>query len=172
MLEVSVPEICLKTINYDGISQRPLSKFFLLDFAVELEYDRWTEPLDLFPKINPQPIWFQTFYRQCIEDEAKPTSTAVAVLTTNHTPTTTTTPGPLPDNMTRAIINASSTTESTTAGSSSLMPVPFDTSCQKPWSYVPPYILPTLWRVVYWTSQVLTWWVDDSTCTSVWMIDN
>ena len=31
--------------------------------------------------------------------------------------------------------------------------------CKKPWSFVPPHILPTLWRIIYWTSQVLTWLV-------------
>ncbi|XP_032511064.2 LMBR1 domain-containing protein 2 homolog isoform X1 [Danaus plexippus] len=32
-----------------------------------------------------------------------------------------------------------------------------DTQCQKPWSYVPDIVFPNLWRVVYWTSQCLTW---------------
>ncbi|XP_069740640.1 G-protein coupled receptor-associated protein LMBRD2B isoform X2 [Narcine bancroftii] len=29
--------------------------------------------------------------------------------------------------------------------------------CIKPWSYIPDGILPVFWRVVYWTSQFLTW---------------
>ncbi|XP_063051764.1 G-protein coupled receptor-associated protein LMBRD2a [Engraulis encrasicolus] len=29
--------------------------------------------------------------------------------------------------------------------------------CFKPWSYIPDGILPVFWRVVYWTSQFLTW---------------
>ncbi|KAI4887818.1 hypothetical protein NFI96_005377 [Prochilodus magdalenae] len=29
--------------------------------------------------------------------------------------------------------------------------------CDKPWSYIPDGILPIFWRVVYWTSQSLTW---------------
>ncbi|KAF7659267.1 hypothetical protein LDENG_00000970, partial [Lucifuga dentata] len=29
--------------------------------------------------------------------------------------------------------------------------------CEKPWSYIPDDILPVFWRVVYWTSQFLTW---------------
>ncbi|XP_041976013.1 LMBR1 domain-containing protein 2 homolog isoform X2 [Aricia agestis] len=29
--------------------------------------------------------------------------------------------------------------------------------CQKPWSYVPDSVFPNLWRIVYWTSQCLTW---------------
>ncbi|XP_022520563.2 G-protein coupled receptor-associated protein LMBRD2a [Astyanax mexicanus] len=29
--------------------------------------------------------------------------------------------------------------------------------CHKPWSYIPDGVLPIFWRVVYWTSQSLTW---------------
>uniref|UniRef100_A0ACB8EP29 LMBR1 domain-containing protein 2 n=1 Tax=Sphaerodactylus townsendi TaxID=933632 RepID=A0ACB8EP29_9SAUR len=29
--------------------------------------------------------------------------------------------------------------------------------CFKPWSYIPTGIMPVFWRVVYWTSQFLTW---------------
>uniref|UniRef100_A0A7N8XQ36 G-protein coupled receptor-associated protein LMBRD2B-like n=1 Tax=Mastacembelus armatus TaxID=205130 RepID=A0A7N8XQ36_9TELE len=29
--------------------------------------------------------------------------------------------------------------------------------CEKPWSYIPDGVLPVFWRVVYWTSQFLTW---------------
>uniref|UniRef100_A0A8C9SA03 LMBR1 domain containing 2a n=1 Tax=Scleropages formosus TaxID=113540 RepID=A0A8C9SA03_SCLFO len=29
--------------------------------------------------------------------------------------------------------------------------------CYKPWSYIPDGIMPVFWRVVYWTSQCLTW---------------
>ncbi|XP_057217063.1 G-protein coupled receptor-associated protein LMBRD2B [Triplophysa rosa] len=29
--------------------------------------------------------------------------------------------------------------------------------CYKPWSYIPNGIMPVFWRVVYWTSQCLTW---------------
>ncbi|XP_034951262.1 LMBR1 domain-containing protein 2 homolog isoform X2 [Chelonus insularis] len=31
------------------------------------------------------------------------------------------------------------------------------TKCKKPWSSVPDDIFPNLWRIVYWTSQCLTW---------------
>ncbi|XP_050544431.1 LMBR1 domain-containing protein 2 homolog isoform X1 [Daktulosphaira vitifoliae] len=31
--------------------------------------------------------------------------------------------------------------------------------CKNPWSYVPSSTLPNLWRVVYWTSQLLTWFI-------------
>ncbi|KAG5841477.1 hypothetical protein ANANG_G00199910 [Anguilla anguilla] len=29
--------------------------------------------------------------------------------------------------------------------------------CYRPWSYIPEGIMPVFWRVVYWTSQCLTW---------------
>ena len=29
--------------------------------------------------------------------------------------------------------------------------------CEKPWSYLPEQVLPDLWRVVYWSSQILSW---------------
>jgi hypothetical protein len=29
--------------------------------------------------------------------------------------------------------------------------------CEPPWSYVDPHVLPTVWRVLYWTCQFLTW---------------
>ncbi|OQV19608.1 LMBR1 domain-containing protein 2 [Hypsibius exemplaris] len=29
--------------------------------------------------------------------------------------------------------------------------------CEPPWSYVDPHVLPTLWRVLYWTCQFLSW---------------
>lgn len=34
-------------------------------------------------------------------------------------------------------------------------------TCEAPWSLVPPQTLPTLWRIVYWTCQFLTWLVHD-----------
>lgn len=34
---------------------------------------------------------------------------------------------------------------------------PTGKSCQAPWSQIPEGVLPTLWRVVYWTAQALTW---------------
>lgn len=31
------------------------------------------------------------------------------------------------------------------------------TTCQKPWGMVPENVFPNLWRIIYWTSQFLTW---------------
>ncbi|XP_071012001.1 G-protein coupled receptor-associated protein LMBRD2B-like isoform X5 [Oncorhynchus clarkii lewisi] len=40
---------------------------------------------------------------------------------------------------------------------SSVFPTSTPKVCHKPWSYIPDGILPVFWRVVYWTSQCLTW---------------
>lgn len=29
--------------------------------------------------------------------------------------------------------------------------------CREPWSNVPDHTFPNMWRIVYWTSQFLTW---------------
>ncbi|TSQ12725.1 LMBR1 domain-containing protein 2-B [Bagarius yarrelli] len=45
-----------------------------------------------------------------------------------------------------------------TAGNATVAPtVSVATVCHKPWSYIPDGIMPVFWRVVYWTSQCLTW---------------
>ncbi|XP_069043015.1 G-protein coupled receptor-associated protein LMBRD2B isoform X1 [Lepisosteus oculatus] len=46
-----------------------------------------------------------------------------------------------------------------TAGNGSISPTPSlqRKVCTKPWSYIPDGIMPIFWRVVYWTSQCLTW---------------
>ncbi|XP_064088689.1 LMBR1 domain-containing protein 2 homolog [Macrobrachium nipponense] len=36
-------------------------------------------------------------------------------------------------------------------------PVPIQQDCHEPWSLVPDGVFPIFWRVVYWTSQFLTW---------------
>ncbi|EDQ90121.1 uncharacterized protein MONBRDRAFT_18680 [Monosiga brevicollis MX1] len=32
-----------------------------------------------------------------------------------------------------------------------------DCSCSRPWSYVSPHALPVFWKVIYWSSQALSW---------------
>ncbi|XP_061732214.1 G-protein coupled receptor-associated protein LMBRD2B-like isoform X1 [Nerophis ophidion] len=45
-----------------------------------------------------------------------------------------------------------------TAGNTSVTPTQsVRAACYKPWSYIPDGIMPVFWRVVYWTSQCLTW---------------
>ncbi|CAG5923644.1 unnamed protein product [Menidia menidia] len=37
------------------------------------------------------------------------------------------------------------------------LPLKIPKVCEKPWSFIPDGVLPVFWRVVYWTSQFLTW---------------
>ncbi|XP_062905740.1 G-protein coupled receptor-associated protein LMBRD2B [Mobula hypostoma] len=73
-----------------------------------------------------------TIYRQCKVDKSKILPTAAS-------------------NSTKAFIV--STANSSHGEASSQLPQ----ECFKPWSYIPSGILPVFWRVVYWTSQFLTW---------------
>ncbi|XP_067881273.1 G-protein coupled receptor-associated protein LMBRD2-like [Heterodontus francisci] len=73
-----------------------------------------------------------TIYRQCKVDNSKVLPTSAP----NSTKAFTTTK----PNSTRSVSD------------SQLLP-----ECFKPWSYIPDGILPVFWRVVYWTSQFLTW---------------
>ncbi|GFO22287.1 lmbr1 domain-containing protein 2-like [Plakobranchus ocellatus] len=85
-----------------------------------------------------------TFYRQCLNDNAA--RTTVAPLAT--TPT-----------------NENNTHGISAWADQSLHKVDRDllnlsavgTTCGKPRSYVSKQVLPVLWRIIYWTSQVLTW---------------
>lgn len=72
-----------------------------------------------------------TIYRQCITDH----EFVSTVGPSNRTTPNRTTPN------------------TTTAPTKSSVPSP----CYKPWSYIPEGIMPVFWRVVYWTSQCLTW---------------
>merc|ERR1719427_216092 len=96
-----------------------------------------------------------TFYRECIEKEK---------LAHQNTSTNTT-------NFKRELAaNATTvnTTSNVTSTLSSTTEIQHDTvqpdatyvsTCLKPWSYVPENTLPTMWILVYWTSQFLTWLV-------------
>ena len=99
---------------------------------------------------------FQTIYRQCLHDQA-PLTTTTFVPTTSST-TTNSSFVTLPSNVTGIVtpVGAGSNV-STTSVSNTLAPI-VDT-CNKPWSYFSPLVLPVLWRIIYWSSQVLTWYV-------------
>lgn len=70
-----------------------------------------------------------TIYKQCIKDHEQ-----IAAAPTVHLPFT-----------------------NTTANSSVIPTKNASKPCYKPWSYIPDGIMPVFWRVVYWTSQCLTW---------------
>ncbi|KAG6456417.1 LMBR1 domain-containing protein 2 homolog isoform X2 [Manduca sexta] len=48
------------------------------------------------------------------------------------------------------------TPQASTGNETTITPPPAH-HCEEPWSYVPDNVFPNLWRVVYWTSQCLTW---------------
>ncbi|XP_014897729.1 LMBR1 domain-containing protein 2-B-like [Poecilia latipinna] len=50
-----------------------------------------------------------------------------------------------------------SETKGALSDSAPLQPSSVANVCVKPWSYIPHHVLPVFWRVVYWTSQFLTW---------------
>ncbi|CAG12426.1 unnamed protein product, partial [Tetraodon nigroviridis] len=70
-----------------------------------------------------------TIYNQCKIDQKQKSVSTLAPSPANHT-----------------------TANVTTAPTKSV-----PTPCYKPWSYIPDGIMPVFWRVVYWTSQCLTW---------------
>ena len=54
--------------------------------------------------------------------------------------------------------NESSGNSSASFENTTVIPVlPPANCCKEPWSNVPENVFPNLWRVVYWTSQCLTW---------------
>jgi len=97
-----------------------------------------------------------TFYRECIEKEkidhqtntSKNSSDLKRVESVTNATTVNTTSTIVP-----------STLSSTTHFQHETTPADFASSCLKPWSYVPENTLPTMWILVYWTSQFLTWLV-------------
>ncbi|XP_050342578.1 LMBR1 domain-containing protein 2 homolog isoform X2 [Nymphalis io] len=53
--------------------------------------------------------------------------------------------------------NSTHTTTATPEISIPSTAAPPEKHCQEPWSFVPDSVFPNLWRIVYWTSQCLTW---------------
>lgn len=81
-----------------------------------------------------------TFYKQCLVDKQGP-SPATTVTTPSHPNTT----------------NISSTTSHGNVTSHLTRRSVGQDRCEEPVSYVPDHVLPALWKIVYWTSQFLTW---------------
>lgn len=74
-----------------------------------------------------------TFYRKCLKD--------AEVIKLNSL-------------QKRAILSNSSSNVSESNSSQST-----PSNCEKPWSYLQEHVLPDLWRVVYWSSQILSWFI-------------
>ena len=90
---------------------------------------------------------FQTCYRQCVADHT---------ITTTANPVTAEAP-----NFTQVPQNTTQQPQETQEpqGGNESSQLLDEIPCQKPLSYVPSKVLITLWHVVYWTSQFLTWYV-------------
>ncbi|XP_061191902.1 G-protein coupled receptor-associated protein LMBRD2-like [Saccostrea echinata] len=82
-----------------------------------------------------------TFYRQCFKDKA------TKILTTT----------PKSSNITTTADRNTSTTPASSTPALQIFSQVHDSPCEIPLSHVPENVLPTLWQVVYWTSQLLTW---------------
>ncbi|XP_072272694.1 G-protein coupled receptor-associated protein LMBRD2 [Pyxicephalus adspersus] len=81
-----------------------------------------------------------TIYNRCIARNA------VTPAPINVSQLTTTTKAAVTNTTSSGLVNANPTSSVS----------PFQ-ECYKPWSYIPRGIMPIFWRVVYWTSQFLTW---------------
>ncbi|XP_060552917.1 G-protein coupled receptor-associated protein LMBRD2-like [Ruditapes philippinarum] len=84
-----------------------------------------------------------TFYKQCLEERTRslPVTTTTTIAPSNVTSSRNDTTTPKPSShllVRRAVI---------------------EEPCQMPVSHVPDNVLPTLWKIVYWTSQFLTWFL-------------
>ncbi|KAL8571888.1 hypothetical protein ACOMHN_011480 [Nucella lapillus] len=108
-----------------------------------------------------------TFYRQCLFDNAPPTTPSPTTTTTTVTVSNLTHP-PLSTptlHLVRREVNGSVLSPLTGEGAPSAVggravspgQESGHTVCEEPLSYVSDSVLPALWRVIYWTSQVLTW---------------
>ncbi|XP_037087798.1 LMBR1 domain-containing protein 2 homolog [Pollicipes pollicipes] len=92
----------------------------------------------------------RTAYNQCLREHqaalATTTTPTSAVMPTNGTL--------LSENATSVATTAAPTVVPTTAPTAAPTVAP---PCELPWSYVSAEVMRDLWRIVYWTSQALTW---------------
>lgn len=90
-------------------------------------------------------IFFQTLYRQCVQEHNTiSTSATAASLTTTTTSLTTHHHHP-------------SLKRNDTASLTGALSLAKHSECQQPWGMIPDEVFPNLWRIIYWTSQFLTW---------------
>lgn len=74
-----------------------------------------------------------TFYRKCLKEEGSSLKN---------------------DLLSNSELFSNSSRNASTNGSRPSDPI---SQCEKPWSFLPEQVLPDLWRVVYWSSQILSW---------------
>ncbi|PVD23083.1 hypothetical protein C0Q70_16345 [Pomacea canaliculata] len=103
-----------------------------------------------------------TFYRQCVSDNTPSPSTTTLVTSNISQPLEISIPPTiLPAALIQSNVNSSDAESLPNTGEAARLFEDVDNEahhiCEQPLSYVPDYVLPALWRVIYWTSQVLTW---------------
>ncbi|XP_012941746.1 G-protein coupled receptor-associated protein LMBRD2 [Aplysia californica] len=96
-----------------------------------------------------------TFYRQCVYDRSPRTTTT----TTTTVSSTTVNGSQITNGSTPSSVSslASSSSVSLAGGQPQGQSGDAGLDCGRPMSFVPDLVLPILWRIIYWTSQVLTW---------------
>lgn len=88
-----------------------------------------------FRNLSTNPfVFLKTFYRKCLDEEK---SHNQLKLSSNANPLSNVSHNISEKNESKGVVPA--------------------TQCEKPWSYLPEKVLPDLWRVVYWSSQILSW---------------
>ncbi|XP_071116644.1 G-protein coupled receptor-associated protein LMBRD2-like isoform X1 [Haliotis cracherodii] len=93
-----------------------------------------------------------TFYRQCVHQNTPAVLTTTTTTETNNVSTTS-----VAVTTATAATTASGNGTNMSLSDGSSTSTPLLVHCRAPLSHVPDHVLPALWRVVYWTSQVLTW---------------
>ncbi|GIY49315.1 g-protein coupled receptor-associated protein LMBRD2 [Caerostris darwini] len=92
------------------------------------------------------PIRYSTAYRQCLRNYFG-SSTSSPVIT-----------AATPTNSTEVISNTTSVEQNKSIqNNAEFQSLTLENPCIMPWSYVSDDVLQSLWRVVYWTAQTLTW---------------
>ncbi|GAB1603134.1 LMBR1 domain-containing protein 2-like [Argonauta hians] len=91
-----------------------------------------------------------TFYRQCLQNQKRISTTTAAYQNVSVATT------PAAGNITSTPLQ-SSTEKLVSQAARSVGASESTSGCEPPLSHVPDYVLPSLWHVVYWTSQALTW---------------
>lgn len=108
----------------------------------------WSSELVGFSFINMKNInylhFFQTIYENCLEAQVESVRGSIVVVTSNVSDA-------LASGSNSLMLDGNITVTTT------ILP---HRECAEPWSLVPPGVFPVFWRIVYWTSQFLTWYYD------------
>ncbi|XP_073817587.1 LMBR1 domain-containing protein 2 homolog [Musca autumnalis] len=98
-----------------------------------------------------------TLYRQCVQEHNITTITTLAATSATTIPAGHTVT--IHAHQQHSLKHNESSVLSATASSSiaAALTSRTTTECQQPWGMIPEEVFPNLWRIIYWTSQFLTW---------------